>query len=109
MNLDRHANGYASLTATNDSLFVARGRQVTRLDAATLNDASTWKAGGTITGIQMAADPTRLYVAQRDRVLEVDSRDGRTLNTMRTRDTLGIGHVGYTLPDTGIGSYQCAC
>ena len=107
--LDRHGTGPVSITATADAVFVARGKQVSRLDAATLTSTRTWTAGGTVTGVQAAPEPNLLYVARRDRVLEVDGRTGRTLDTMRTRDTLGIGHVGYTLPDTGITSYQCAC
>jgi hypothetical protein len=63
---------------------------------------------GSVTAIQSESDGN-LYVATRDRVAEVRSTDGRTVRTLRTPGTLGIRHVGYTLPDTGITSYPCAC
>jgi hypothetical protein len=97
-----------SMTTTAGSVFVARGSAVTPVAAGSLRSRRPWSMRGTVAGIQTSAGDN-LYVATRDRVAEVSPVDGHTLRTMRTPETLGIRHVGYTLPDTGITSYPCAC
>jgi hypothetical protein len=104
------SDGPVSITATPGAVFVARGSRITPVSRLTLHAGHALRVRGAVTGVQ--ADPSsgnELYVATRNRVLEVDPGDGRTLRSLRTPDTLGIRHLGYTLPDTGITNYQCAC
>ena len=110
VNIGGSAHAPASITATPGAVFVARGSQVTPLSRATLHAGHQVHIRGVVTGIQAEASPgNELYVTTRNRVLEVDPATGRTLRTLKTPETLGIRHVGYTLPDTGITNYQCAC
>jgi hypothetical protein len=97
-----------SMATAADSIFVARGSAVAPVAATSLRSGRLWHVPGAVTGIQSEADGN-LYVATRDRVAEVSSTNGRIQRTLRTPGTLGIRHVGYTLPDTGITSYPCAC
>ncbi len=101
--------GPVSITATAGAVFVARGARVTSVSSTTLHSGHAFRIRGAVTGIQAGSAGTDLYVATRNRVLEVDPADGRTHRTIRTPATIGIRHVGYTLPDTGIANYQCAC
>jgi hypothetical protein len=98
-----------SLTSgTDGTLFVAHGSAVTPVSTTSLRSRSPWHVRGTVAGIE--AEPAgNLYVATPDRVAEISPREGRILRTMRTPGTTGIRHIGYTLPDTGITNYPCAC
>jgi len=109
VSLGARTPGPVSITATAGAVFVARGSRVTPLSAAILHAGPAIRIHGAVTGIQAESVGTDLYVATRDRVLEVDPADGRTVRTIHTPATLGIRHVGYSLPDTGITNYQCAC
>jgi hypothetical protein len=68
-----------------------------------------WHMGAEVAGIQTEPGGDSLYVATRNRIVEVVPGSGTTIRTMKTPANLGIRHVGYTLPDTGITNYQCAC
>jgi hypothetical protein len=104
-----NAHDAVSITAAPGAVFVARGSVVTAVSSTSLHSGRPWHIRGIVAGVQTAPTGNDLYVATRNRVLEVDPADGHTVRTMRTPRNLGISHVGYTLPDTGITNYQCAC
>ncbi|HZP28379.1 MAG TPA: hypothetical protein VFC99_05470, partial [Acidimicrobiia bacterium] len=60
-----------SMTATNGAVFVARGSAVTGVSSARFRSGRPWHAQGTVAGIQTAATGTDLYVALRNRVVEI--------------------------------------
>jgi hypothetical protein len=97
-----------SMVATDGFVFVGRGSAVTPVIKPSLHSGRLLHVKGTVSGVQSEAEGN-LYVATRNRVAEVSPVDGSTLRTMKTPGTLGIRHLGYTLPDTGITSYPCAC
>jgi hypothetical protein len=104
------SHGPVSITATPGAVFVARGSRITPVSRQTLHASRQLHIRGAVTGVQAdSSSDSELYVATRNRVLKVDPGDGRTLRSLRTPETLGIRHLGYTLPDTGITNYQCAC
>ena len=98
-----------SITATPGFVFIARGSTVTPVSTTTMRSRRPWHMSGNVAGIQTEAGGDNLYVATRNRVVEVVPGNGATIRTMKTPANLGIRHVGYTLPDTGITNYQCAC
>lgn len=103
-------NGSPAISASATKLFVARGTRVTGLMRGSLEVVSTWRFDGTVRSIQGAGEQRQeLYVAEPRRVTAINTRTGVRMSRFATPPGVEISHVGYSLPQTSIGSYQCAC
>ena len=65
-----------SITATPGFVFIARGSTVTPVSTTTMRSRRPWHVSGNVAGIQTEVGGDNLYVATRNRVVEVDP--GRT-------------------------------
>lgn len=102
--------GPAAITASDSALYVARGGKVAGFGIVSFHQFGTWRFGTTVRSLQVPfGDESELFIAERRRVTVLDGREGNRLNHFVTPTTDGIKYVGYAVPQTSIGSYQCAC
>jgi hypothetical protein len=97
MNLESLTKGDASAqVGSNGTLYLAGGSQVLVLDGRTLETMQRWDMGERVSGLAVAPDGARLYLAVRSGVKVVDSATGHVIDVMRARGITGLSHVGST-------------
>jgi DNA-binding beta-propeller fold protein YncE len=105
--------GVPAATASDQALYVARGGRVSAVrvvPSEPFRALATWRFDSAVQSVQVpAGEADALYVAERRQINVVDPRSGKRVNRIEAPAGLGIRHVGYVLPQTSIGSYQCAC
>jgi hypothetical protein len=102
--------GPAAITASDSAIYVARGGKVSGFGVVSFNRFGTWRFGTAVRSLQVAvSEETELFIAERRRVTVLDGVNGTRLSHFPTPSADGVSHVGYMLPQTSIGSYQCAC
>jgi DNA-binding beta-propeller fold protein YncE len=103
-------SGPAAVAASDSAVYVARGGKVSAFGTVSFHRYATWRFDSAVRGLQLAdSGESELYIAERERVTILDGRDGNRLHRFPIPTADGISHVGYVLPQTSIGSYQCAC
>jgi hypothetical protein len=106
----RAEKGHVTLAGSESNVYVSRGTTMRALHRGELDALATWRFESSIQGVQPTPNhPRELYVAERRRISRVDGITGERLASVSAPTGLGISHVGYAVPQTSIGSYQCAC
>ena len=99
-----------AVAASDSAVYVAGGGKVAALGTVAFHRFGTWRFDTSVRSLQLAGgEESELYVAERRHISVIDGRSGERMSRFQTPPGLGIRHVGYALPQTSIGSYQCAC
>ena len=90
-------------------LYFASGPRLVAVDAAELEQRGAWLLPQKIQGIQVARDPTRVYLGLRDRVAILDSVTAklRTIDPPGVKRIVRFGPVGRSLDEPP--EITCAC
>jgi hypothetical protein len=102
--------GHVSAAASANALYVGRGDRVVGLGVVQFHQFGSWKFRTPVRGLQMPGEESpELYVAERRKLSVLDATSGTRMEQFTTPPGDGVRHVGYVLPQTSIGVYQCAC
>jgi hypothetical protein len=94
----RADRGVAAQVGPDGTLYVAGGSELLAVNGRTLAVERRWPIAGTVTGLGVSSDSTRLYLGQDARMAVLDVQTGDELGTVSTPGIQAVKHVGRVEP-----------
>jgi outer membrane protein assembly factor BamB len=111
--LDVLTSGYSPIGVHDGrhTLYLGRGPFLSAIDTETLEEVETWTLDDKVTGLQLSADASKLYVALAREVLTLDAATGKQIETT---DPPGVGRIDRMGPvmrkiEQPLSKLTCAC
>lgn len=105
-------NSARAVQGPEGTIFLASGRRLAEVDAATLTESGSWMMPSKVSGIQVSRDGRRIYVGLRADVVIIDTVTGERVGTYDPPGINRIDQLGRVLQTPGERLRKvlsCAC